>query len=144
MLISQHSDLCKWLWYNLANLHFFDIVLLNKSFASERVFCLHLSEFFPLFSMFSSYLWMYVLTDIKKWSTLEKQAVAHWQVRTVCTRNYGVRKSNLCGSKELTKCEFQISLPYSLTLVIYTVQQAKYQGISNHSGRYMVMLIVII
>lgn len=122
----------------------FDIVLLNKSFASKRGFCLRFSEFFPFFSMLSSHLWMYVRMDIKKWSTLEKQVEVHWQLRTVCTRNYSVIKNNLCGNKKLTRCEFWISLPYSLTLVIYIIQQAEYQGMSNHSGRYLIILIAII
>jgi len=58
-----------------------------------------------LFSVFSSHLLMYVLIDIKKQSTLEKQVVVQWQVRTIRARNYGITKNNLCGSKEGTRCE---------------------------------------
>lgn len=58
-----------------------------------------------LFSVFSSHLLMYVLIDIKKQNTLEKQVVVQWQVRTIRARNYGITKNNLCGSKEGTRCE---------------------------------------
>lgn len=126
----------------------FDVVLLNKSFASKRGFCLHLAEFHSFFLLMLtllkmtlllssflhppqdfgifgrifiylfifksnivfcvyrlSHLLMYVLIDIKKQSTLEKQVVVQWQVRTIRARNYGITKNNLCGSKEGTRCE---------------------------------------